>query len=173
MENLYTPDSIRTVSGRYVNLIDPDPATFCIEDIAHALSNIPRFGGHLPVYYSVAHHSLMVCGMKHRLSREQQFEALMHDASEAYLLDIPSPLKAHLPEYKEIEDRMMERLAAHFGFAWPLSIEVKNADKRCLEEEFEAVMLGRADQEDFLDRKKVRERFLEYFHELKPTTPTP
>lgn len=172
MENLYTPDSMRTVSGRYVNLIDPDPATFCIEDIAHALSSIPRFGGHLPVYYSVAHHSLRVLDNVWQFDRNVRFQALMHDASEAYLLDIPNPLKAHLPEYKVIEARMMERLGKHFGFAWPLSIQVKNADKCALEQEWNEVMIGQMPRR-FLPQEQVRERFLEYFHELKPTPTTP
>jgi hypothetical protein len=165
-ENLYTPNCIRTVSGRYVNLVDPDPETFDIEDIAHALSNIPRFGGHLPIFYSVAHHSVTVARMMHRLTKAERFQGLMHDASEAYLLDIPAPLKAHIPDYCAIEERMMVRLAGHFGFGWPLSANVKTADKRALEEEWEYLMLNPASV--VMTVMNPKERFLELYHKLKP-----
>lgn len=59
-ENLYTKDCIRTVSGIYVNVFEPKPEMFVIEDIAHALSFMPRFAGHLRWPYSVAQHSLAV-----------------------------------------------------------------------------------------------------------------
>jgi hypothetical protein len=67
-ENLNAVRSIRTISGLYVNVFEPDPKTLIIEDIAHALSNQPRFGGHLPKFYSVAQHSLlcyMIASMMH------------------------------------------------------------------------------------------------------------
>ena len=53
-ENLYTPNCIRTFTGLYMNVFNPKPDMICIEDIAHALSQQPRFGGHLPRMYSVA-----------------------------------------------------------------------------------------------------------------------
>jgi len=93
----------------------------------------------------------------------------MHDASEAYLQDISKPLKAHLPEYKVIETRMMERMALHFGFAWPKSIEVENADKAAMEEEWRDIMLGNPEEEEFITRAHVCERFLIHYHRFKPT----
>ena len=54
MENLHTADCIRTFTGLYMNVFEPTPEMICIEDIAHGLSNMPRFGGHLPEFYSVA-----------------------------------------------------------------------------------------------------------------------
>lgn len=140
-ENLYTPDCIRTVSGKYVNVFEPDPATLCIDDIAHALSQQPRFGGHLPVPYSVAQHC---CTVSDYLSPQHAFDGLMHDASEAYLLDIPSPIKARLANYKEIEDGLMQVLAAKFRFNWPVADEVKAADKKALEAEWDTIMLSEA-----------------------------
>ena len=137
-ENLYTPDCIRTSSGIYVNVVNPKPEMICIEDIAHALSMQPRFGGHLPVFYSVAQHSVLTCMLvdePHRLS------ALLHDASEAYLLDIPSPVKKHLSNYKDIEHNLMTVIAEKFGFQWPLSDEVKKADQTMLEREWHEIML--------------------------------
>lgn len=172
VENLYMPDCIRTVSGRYVNLVDPDPETFDIGDIAHALSRIPRFGGHLPVPYSVAQHSHHVSMLLLERTRSVQYQGLMHDASEAYLLDIPAPLKAHLPEYKAIKERMMERLAYHFGFEWPLGDAVKAADKAALELEWSELVL--AGKRHVLltplgSDGTVKHLFLERYEELKPT----
>lgn len=137
-ENLYTPGCIRTVSGQYVNIADPDPETIRIEDIAHALSQLPRFGGHLPRFYSVAQHCMACAEL---VAPEHKLQALLHDASEAYLLDVPSPLKALLPEYQKLEARFMELIAKKFGFGWPLAEEVKGADRAMLEQEWHHVML--------------------------------
>lgn len=168
MENLYTPNCIRTVSGKYVNLVDPDPATLDITDIAHALSRIPRFGGHLPVAYSVAHHSVHVARLCQDHDRRVQFQALMHDASEAYLLDIPKPLKDYLPEYRAIEDRMMRALAQRFGFGWPLHPAVKQADKVALETEWEHLMLLSGGQETIMTDLHPDRTFLQLFNTLAP-----
>lgn len=141
-ENLYTPDCIRTYTGKYVNVFNPDPETICIEDIAHSLSMQCRFGGHLRRHYSVAEHCENVAAN----TPEPQYKlaSLLHDASEAYLLDIPSPIKAHLPDYKKIEDNLMQCIAKKFGFEYPLHESVKKSDKLMLEIEWrEFVLLQR------------------------------
>ena len=137
-ENLYTKDCIRTFTGHYIDPFNPDPAKICIEDIAHALSMIPRFGGHLPVFYSVAEHSVM-CALSSR--HEDVLAALLHDASEAYLMDIPSPIKSRLPGYKEAEANLMRIIANKFGFEYPLNDNVKIEDVRALEWEWNFIML--------------------------------
>src|SRR5690606_26745918 len=108
MENLYEANCIRTFTGQYINVFDPKPDLIRIEDIAHALSQMPRFGGHLPVFYSVAQHSL-ACA--HKVSSRNALAALLHDASEAYLMDIPKPIKNNLHNYKETEHALMEVIA--------------------------------------------------------------
>jgi len=100
LNTLYTPDCIRTYTGRFVNVFQPTPEMICIEDIAHSLSNQCRFGGHLAQFYSVAQHSINCAGL---VSSAHTKAALLHDSSEAYLMDIPSPIKAKMPEYKKIE----------------------------------------------------------------------
>lgn len=138
-EGLYTKDCVRTKSGVYVNVIDPDPNTLHLGDIAHALGKVQRFGGHLPVGWSVAQHSLLVASMA---PEGMQLEALLHDASEAFLCDIPAPLKAHLPDYRAIEERMMLAIAKRFGMQWPLPPGVKAADARALNVEWDLLMCG-------------------------------
>ena len=88
-------DFIETASGRRFRPLDPTEGEISILDIAHALSNQCRFSGHTRVHYSVAEHSVRVRNLLASLgaSREVQLWGLLHDASEAYLVDIPSPLK--------------------------------------------------------------------------------
>lgn len=164
IENLYTPNSIRTVTGRYVNVFEPQAHMFCIEDIAHALANLPRFGGHLPRWYSVGMHVLNVMDI---VKEEHKFDALMHDASEAYLLDLPKPIKDHLPGYVELEDQLMRFLATGFGFQWPVPAEVKKADTTMLEYEWRYVMLGLS-QIDHIEKTndQVKREIMRRYHKI-------
>lgn len=132
------PNCIKTRCGHYVNVFDPDPDTIDIRDIAYALARMPRFGGHTNQFFSVALHSVAV----HNVMQEEENRlcALLHDASEAYLIDIPSPIKQHLPEYKKIEEGLMKVIAEKFGFQWPLPEIVKIADQEQLQIEWEELM---------------------------------
>jgi len=163
---LYSPDVIRTSSGKFINVFEPTPDMICIEDIAHSLAHQCRFGGHLPQFYSVAQHSIM-CAM-HVSSDADRFAALMHDASEAYLLDMPSPIKARLPEYKSIEDNLMRVIAEKFGFEYPLSEAVKQVDRSMLEYEYNGLMQGKmSNYIQCLDFSQAREQFLMMYNDLK------
>ena len=165
MENLYTPNCIRTVSGIYFNVSDPAIEMINIEDIAHSLSQQCRFGGHLPEFYSVAQHSYLCSTL---VRNEFKLEALLHDASEAYLLDIPSPIKPKLTNYKEIEDRLMRLIAEKYGFNYPLSKEVKKADEEMLNMEWNTIMLQKVNLKGFkcFSPGFAKSRFLETFYEL-------
>lgn len=137
-ENLYNPGCIRTFTGKYINPIEPDLELICLEDIAHALSMQCRFGGHLPRFYSVAQHCVAVASL---LPPGLQRQGLMHDASEAYLIDVPRPVKEQLTNYKGIENNLMYTIANLFSFDWPLSDLVKAADEEMLKLEWETLML--------------------------------
>lgn len=133
-------DVIRTHSLQWVDVFNPDPETLVIEDIAHALSNQPRFTGHTDSFYSVAQHSIMTAML---VPDEHKLTALMHDASEAYLMDIASPIKAKLANYKDIENGLMAAIAKKFGFTYPLPKEVKDADLKMLHSEWEDLMIDK------------------------------
>lgn len=139
MKNLFTESTIRTVSGIYVDLINPTPEMIEIEDIAHGLSMQCRFGGQLRKFYSVAEHSWHVANL---VSTENKLAALLHDASEAYLIDIPTPLKKHLTNYAQFEDKFMSLIAGKFGFVYPFVDEIKEADRIMLREEWQFLFLG-------------------------------
>lgn len=106
--------SILTYTGRYINLTEPDEATFHISDIAHALSQICRFGGHVRQFYSVAQHSVAVSQM---VPVEYRLQALLHDAAEAYCGDMVRPLKVlpSMKHYRDYETMMQSRLFDAFG----------------------------------------------------------
>lgn len=133
LTDLYKENHIRTASGRMVNLLKPHPDSIIIEDIAHGLAATARFGGQTPYPFTVAQHSI---DCANRVARQHKLAALLHDASEAYLGDIPTPLKTILYGYKKIEDTFMDVIAKKFGFKYPLHESVKTADKQCLESEW-------------------------------------
>src|SRR5918999_3013328 len=86
---------LQTVSGRWVNPFEPDPEQLDAGDIARALANLCRFGGHCKAFYSVAQHSAIVCDLleERGATPDELMAALLHDAAEAYLGDLPHPLK--------------------------------------------------------------------------------
>lgn len=96
-----------------------------IEDIADALSKTCRFAGHTSQFYSVAQHSVM-CSW--HVKDEFKLEALLHDAIEAYMGDISTPLKRLLPKYKELESMHHKAMARQFGIPEEISQEVHQVD---------------------------------------------
>lgn len=98
-----------TVSGTRIDLELPTPEMFNIDDISHALGNVNRFNGNLPIPYSVAQHSVMV---SHLVPEEHALAALLHDASESVLCDIPTPVKQILPHSLNVCDRIVEAFEA-------------------------------------------------------------
>ena len=86
-------DWMTTFTGRQFWPLDPRPEEVCIEDIAHALANICRFGGHCKRFYSVAQHSILVADLVAQVEPQFRLAALLHDAPEAYIGDMVRPLK--------------------------------------------------------------------------------
>lgn len=131
-----TIDYIETYTGKRFKPLAPVTADICIEDIAHALSNQCRFAGHTMYHYSVAQHCVDVCMYLEEsgYSKTVQLWGLLHDASEAYLVDLPSPLK-HSPEflpYRMAEGELMLCICERFGIPFDEPPAVKDADLRLL-----------------------------------------
>lgn len=133
-----------TYTGKMIEITDPEKSAICSEDIAHALSLICRASGHFKHFYSVAQHSIncMREAQARGYSRRVCFAALLHDASEAYLCDVPSPLKADLPQYKKIESKFQDEVWKKYGL-YPLTEEeekqVKSIDEAVLWYEFKMI----------------------------------
>jgi len=128
---------IQTLQGLKIYPADPKPEQIVIGDIAGALSKMCRYNGHCKLFYSVAEHCVLVAS---KVSDTYKLEALMHDASEAYIADIARPVKPLLTNYGEIEDRLMRVIAAKYDFNWPLPSEVKDLDTAILRDEREQIM---------------------------------
>jgi hypothetical protein len=128
--------TIMLQSGAWLDFCAPQESDFTIEDVAHGLSNICRYAGQCRRFYSVAEHSVLVS----ETAIGFPFEALMHDAAEAFLGDVTRPLKQMLPEFKRIEAEVERAICARFGLAFPLPAEVKHADLRVLAAEQRQIM---------------------------------
>jgi 5'-deoxynucleotidase YfbR-like HD superfamily hydrolase len=127
---------LQTVSGRRVNPFDPDPSQLDAGDIARALGNVCRFGGHARTFYSVAQHSVIVSELVEQRGGdvEDAFAALMHDATEAYLGDMPHPIKHRSPlgaAFKAAEEHLERAISERFRIK-PDVPEIKRVDRALL-----------------------------------------
>ena len=168
--------TILLLSGEYFDFTEPESCAFQVSDIAHALGNICRFNGHTQPFYSVAEHSV-ICS--HMVPPEDAMAALMHDAAEAFIGDVSSPLKSLLPDYKAVERRVEQAVWSRLGLPPTLPPSVKVADRRALAVE-QRVCMGNGDEwgngepsdEDcalirFLSPEDARAAFLDRYHDLR------
>lgn len=125
--NEQTKSSITVTGGAYFDILNPTSYDYPIEVIANALSNLCRYTGHVTRFYSVAEHSVLV---SKAVPQRYALEGLLHDASEAFVGDVSSPLKKLLPEYQTIEDNIQSAIANHFDLVYPFPHEIHEADKR-------------------------------------------
>jgi hypothetical protein len=126
-------DQILTVSGVYVNPLDLRPNQIHIVDVAHALAHQCRFVGHTNKFYSVAEHSVRALrwNRKRNVSHAELQWTLLHDASEAYLVDLARPMKIDPyfgKAYRGAEGRAMEVICERFGLDRKEPACVKEAD---------------------------------------------
>jgi len=130
-------DWMQTVTGRQFWPLDPRPEEVHIEDIAHALSMICRFGGHCLEFYSVAEHC---CHVSDYCPTKDKLWGLLHDSTEAYAGDIIRPIKPWLNGYKGIELRIMECVCQRFNLMPIQPDNVSIIDQRILGNEARDIM---------------------------------
>jgi hypothetical protein len=118
---------IRLNSGEFFDFSNAEKATFDIEDIAHALSQIPRFNGHTDIFYSVAQHSIETAQI---LPDHLKLQGLLHDAEEFVIGDITTPLKRFIPEIFNIGEHIRELILDKYCGVIELDYEVKVADRK-------------------------------------------
>lgn len=118
---------IGTFTGLLVNPLDMRPEDLDIRDIARSLSMRCRFGGHLTKFYSVAQHSVEV---SRRVAPQHALWGLLHDASEAYTSDVPSPLKQTEPltGFRGVESAIMGVVCTTWALTPSMPLEVRKQD---------------------------------------------
>lgn len=135
------PD-ILTSTGRYFDYTNGQNV-ITVQEVAYALANICRFGGHCRPFYSVAEHSIRVSEI---VPLQDAMWGLLHDAAEAYLGDVPRPLKNLLPDYRKIEKRIEAEILPKLGLKGPKPDSVKHADVVMLATEQRDLMPAHDDQ---------------------------
>jgi uncharacterized protein len=134
------PPSIPLASGVLLDFREPDCCPWSIDDIARGLAYTARFRGQTPSFYSVAQHSVM---MSREAPPEVAAAALFHDAAEAFMGDMPTPLKTLLPEFRRMELVVQASILRRLGLPPTLPPMIKHLDRRMLATEVRDLLSGR------------------------------
>ncbi len=110
--NKRNPSAILTISGKEINPSDIKASDITIEDVARGLSKVCRYAGQRKEFISVAEHSVYVSTC---VPKKLALHALLHDAAEAYMGDVPSPIKKLCPDFSAIEEQFDTAVHASFG----------------------------------------------------------
>jgi hypothetical protein len=165
-----------TYSGLRVDPLNIRTFDISITDVARSLSLQCRYNGHLPSFYSVAEHCVRVAGILLEETGDSLTAmcGLLHDSTEAYLSDLPAPIKTR-PEfdvYREIEDNLMIVMCNKFGLPSPIEDkdrwgEVWRVDHDILGWEAANIRTG---QQDGWDHATARNRFVRCYADLGGST---
>lgn len=160
---------IETSSGRRFQPLNPIIADIYPCDIAHHLSNQCRFSGAADPFYSVAEHCVRVSELLQVWGEDTsvQLWGLLHDASEAYLVDIPTPLKEleEFAAYRTAEERLMKAVCYRFGLALRMPAVVRRADQTLLATEARDLMPFRPEHWSKLEQRPLPERIVPWSSE--------
>jgi 5'-nucleotidase len=161
---------IQTFTGRRFYPAAPSPEDIDIVDIAHALSMLCRYTGHVKKFYSVAEHCLHV---SREVPPEYALQGLLHDAAEAYVNDLARPMKRQpgMERYKEIEEGIERVIAEKFHIDFPYHESVKVADTRMLYTERRDLLTKTSDWDKWDDRPELKRPYSHFTLE-DPLTPT-
>jgi hypothetical protein len=157
---------IQTHTGRVVEPLRLQPSMIDLGDVAHSLALQCRYAGHTRWHFSIAQHSVLVA--KH-LPPELARWGMLHDATEAYLVDLPSPVKEHMADYQAFEKRAEEAVAERFGLQLPMPVPVKKADREALATE-RRDLLGPCERDWNLAEQPWPERIEKWTWELAEST---
>ena len=145
MPDAFMPSAkVRTYTGQLIDLLQPELTVFRTDDIVVPLSRLCRFAGASREFYSVAEHCVQVSMLTEQLGGDP-WAGLWHDAAEAFVGDLTSPLKAHIFKYGQIERRILCAMADQFGFVFQaghFQPEVEEADKLLVDVEGLSLVQG-------------------------------
>lgn len=135
-------DFMQTFTGKKFWPMDPRANEVCIRDIAHSLSLQCRYAGHCRRFLSVAEHSVLIARwVRGQTDAQTALWGLLHDASEAYLIDVPRPVKPFLSGYKAAESKVMAAVCHRFGLPLKMPDLVHEADERIIADELVNLVL--------------------------------
>lgn len=169
---------ICTLSGAKFYVNECNIEDIPMDDIAHALAMNCRYNGHITRHYSVAEHSVLVSLL---VPEKDALAGLLHDATEAFVPDVPRPFKHLIDGFQEFEDKLATRMGEYYGFEYPLPESVKKVDKNIVGSEARALFpqppewaefYGTVCPEDMivgLPADMAKEEFLNRFKELTST----
>lgn len=128
-------------------------------DIAQALSHICRYNGHIPIFLSVAEHSVLVAQRVRELGGDDTAyrQALLHDASEAYLGDICRPVKSQtmMKKFCEYDDQIQQTIYREYGLPEEMLPIVNRADNDILFSEASSFWGPLVDQWEWNGRQEM------------------
>jgi hypothetical protein len=136
-------DPIGTYTGGDFHPLDPDPAAIELADIANGLANTCRYAGQCQFYYSVGTHSIYVSKELADHGSTVQLYGLFHDAAEAYVSDVPRPIKREIETFELIEERILNTVWKRLGVSPPTTAEwetVMDADDRLFHYESDTLL---------------------------------
>ncbi len=147
---------IESYSGAQLHGFKPSPDQLILKDIAHSLSNICRYNGHVRQNYTVAQHCVHVAEL---LPEELAGWGLMHDAAESFLGDCTKPLKKHamfdlgdgLVTFDHVEGIILFMVSEKFDLPWPIPQAVDDADKAMLRAESRDLMRSKGTHVEHLE----------------------
>lgn len=171
-------DPIGTYTGGEFYPLDPEPSEVDLPDIANGLANTCRYAGQCQFYYSVGTHSLYVSEELAEQGPQVQLYGLLHDAAEAYVSDVPRPLKRELENFADIESNVLDAVWTGLGVPAPTDSQwetVMAADDQLFRYEADT-LLAEFEPPSVPDLsyelspcspEEVRERFVDRVRELR------
>jgi 5'-deoxynucleotidase YfbR-like HD superfamily hydrolase len=129
---------LQTINGKAWDLLDPDPSAFDLEIACRMLARTYRYTGHTPYPYTVAQHSVYVGTIAGALHPPARVYGLIHDLHEAYIGDLPSPIKRLVSGYDKIEAAAERAVLLALGLPEPtpeIAQAVQAADLEMLRRE--------------------------------------
>lgn len=162
---------IKTYSGVLLNVKSPDKSKIRIDDIAHALSNINLYNGHFPFPLSAGYRAIKVfekVSKKKNYTPSMGLHALLSNSSEAYLCNVPKPIKNDFKAYWGYEQEMMDVIFAKYGIEeHKFAVEVAEATQEV--EDWENNIWVHYNENPIklpMTTEHVKSKFLKLFYEL-------
>lgn len=166
---------ITTLSGVRFDLLRINIRDVPLTDIAHSLAMNCRYNGHIKNFYSVAEHSILVSKL---VPEEDALWGLLHDATEAFVPDIPRPFKQYIGGFENVEAQIHKGISEVYGLPLQEPDSVYDIDNRIVADEgivlfpeipewvSDFVPVGCTDMIKCYTPHQAKEEFLNRFKEL-------